>query len=329
MQPADFLKNLIEDNSEYILSDEDKKVIQHEGIETFIFNKLNSSKYRASSTTEDYLQKVKDKIHLSVMHDLPIHVTLPFGAAKNPYLPTAPNIDCAEVFNIAYFRKYLKPIAKAYKHGVDLHYVSVSVFEEKVNRIPKEDTDKYDKEFTSLLDVYREYLPSNLTLSFSRVEDIIPRQTINKLIEIKMEELKKGWNKQSKEVIDYKLLRAARNSVWKESDPHKDALILNSALGHDAFCSECWTTDVAPWDKKDMITLAHNYTTGWAIHVRSCSGSSVNFWSGMGVLKAKNDSYTPTVLSPRQYKEVKSSSKEVEVDIFGGKYKNLGKVSVI
>lgn len=329
MDTNQYLTNIIQDNSSYTLTAEDKKVIQHEGVETFIFNKLDSSRFKASATEKGYLQKIKDKIHLSIMHDEPIYITLPFGATKNPYLPTAPAIDWAEVFNIAFIREYLKPIAAAYKNGVILEYVSVAVFEEKVNRIPKKDTDLYDKEFQKLIEYYQKFLPENFKLRYFRVEDSIPRSQIEKLIGIKMEELRKTWNKQTPEVIEYKLIRAKRNSIYNPNDSHFDSLILNSALGHDAFCSECWTTDAAPWDKKNMITLAHNYTTGWAIHVRSTPGSSVNFWSGIGVLLDRNGKYIPTVLSPKQYQEQKQEIKEVKVNIFGESFANLNTLLIV
>ena len=104
---------------------------------------------------------------------------------------------------------------------------------------------------------------------------------------------------------------------------------MESALGHDSFCSECWTAEVAPWDEKDMITLGHNYTTGWAIHVRSVPGSSVNFWSGVGLLKKEKDGYLPTVLSTNQYNEVVNKLERNKIDIFSKDYLNLNEILVL
>jgi hypothetical protein len=307
MNACDYLKNSITNKTDYILNSEEEKVIQYEGIERFIFNKLNSSKYRASSTSPDYQQKVLDKIHLCVQHEIPLYISMPFGATKNPYLPTAPGIDWAEVCNIAYIRDYLKPIAKAYARGVILEYISVAVFEEKVNYIPQRDTDCYDQEFQKLIKFYQSYLPSNFQLKYSRVSDEIPRQRIEFLIDKKKIELRKSWNSLAQDAKERKLFRAKRNCIYDPKDKRADDLIFNAALGHDAFCSECWTTELAPWDKKFMITLGHNYTAGWAIHVRSNPGSSVNFWSGIGVMSQKNNIFIPTVLSYEQYLKVKDS----------------------
>jgi len=331
MNIQNFTTSYIENSSAYELTSEEQKIIQHEGLNRFIFNKLNSSKYRSTSIDKDYKQKIIDKINLCLNHEIPIYITLPFGATKNPYLPTAPNIDLAEVFNIAFIREYLKPIAKAYKHGVILEYISVAVFEEQVNRIPMEDTDLYDSQFTKLIEFYKHYVPENLHLIFSRVGDLISRDKIEQQIALKKEELRKQWENLPKDVRDYKLFRAKRNVLFDTNEKNSESLILEAVLGHDAFCSECWSTDPAPWDKKHMITLGHTYTSGWAIHVRSVPGSTINFWSGTGVLVEKGNKITPTVLSPSQYNNLRSNIKyeEYENDQLTGINNNFNKIPVI
>jgi len=325
----EFLTKFIKNKADYKLSPEEEKALKFEGVGKFVFNKLNSTKYRAQATSQDYLDKIADKISLSINHNLPIHLTLPFGATKNPYLVTAPGIDWGEVFDIAYIRDYLAPIAKAYKHGVILEYISVAIFEEHVNRIPQKDVDLYDKEFTNLIKFYQDYIPKNLQLKYSRVSDSFDQKETNRLIDLKKDELRKNWNKQAKEVIERKLFRAKRNCVYDPNDKNLNTILLESALGHDAFCSECWTTDSPPWDKKDMIALGHNYTSGWAIHVRSTPGSSVNFWSGVGVLEQRGEKYIPTVLSPSQYKEVSDKIKEIKATILESKFNKLKTVPVL
>ncbi len=329
MTTPDFLTRLIKNKNEYSLADVDKKTIQREGIKKFIYNILNSSKYRAQATSEDYLKKMVDKINLCVNCQVPIHLTLPFGATKNPYLPSAPGIDWAEVFNIAYLREYLSPIAKAYKYGVVLEYVSVGVFEERVNRIPQKDVTLYDRQFTKLLNFYQKYLPKNFKLTYSRVTDKVPAKEAIRRIDLKIIDLRKNWNDQPQEVRGRKLFRAQRNCIYDPRAKNLQTILLNSALGHDAFCSECWSTENAPWDEKDMITLGHNYTTGWAIHVRSTRGSSVNFWSGVGLVIKRGDKYIPTVLSPKQFEVSKSRIKSEKTEIFTKVFPKLSILPVL
>lgn len=330
MDIQQFLTNLIQDKSEYVMTREDETSLRIEGLVKFIYKKINLSKYKASSTSKDYEQKIIDKIELSINHRLPIHFSLPFGAAKSPYQPTAPEIDWAEVMNIAYIREYLKPIAKVYEYGVIIEYISVGVFEEKMNRIPQEDINKYDNEFTALIKYYQDYLPKNFQLKYSRVGDKYEKIELERLIDIKVSQLRKSWNNQNPEIIEYKLLRAKRNCMWKKEEKDLDKLLLQSALVHDSFCSECWAAQNSPWDQKNMITLGHNYTAGWAIHVRSTPGSSVNFWSGTGVLLKRDNVLTPSVLSFSQYEKVKKLIKEIKLTIFPKELGiNLSKISVI
>ncbi len=324
-----FLGDFVKTRSSYRLTPEDRKTITHEGVRQFIFNKLSSSKYRASAISPDYKQKVIDKIDLLVNHDAPIHITLPFGATKNPYLLTAPGIDWGEVFAICLLRNYLSPIAAGYINGVLLEFVSVGVFEERVNRIPQKEIDLYDKQFERLLTFFKEYLPKGMQISYTRVSDDIAKKEINRLLELKIIELRKDWLKQPREVREYKILRAKRNSLFDPKSKNLEELLLDSALGHDAFCSECWTTKAAPWDEKDMITLGYTYTPGWAIHVRSAPGSTINFWSGMGVLEKRGERFLPTVLSLSQLNTAKNRIRREKVKVFGKAFPTLQEIPLL
>lgn len=330
MKANDFLLQLIQDKSEYQLTKSDETLLRTQGVVQFIFRKLELAKYKASATTKDYQQKVLDKIELCVNHRMPIHITLPFGAAKSPYQPTAPGIDWAEVMNIVYVRDYLKPIAKAYKFGVVLEYISVGVFEEMMNRIPQRDVDMYDRQFAQLIAFYQKHLPKNFELKYTRVADLYDKKELGRLINLKVEQLAKNWLKNDQKIREYKLARAKRNCLWKPDEKNLDQIWFRSIFVHDAFCSECWTLENSPWDHKDMITLGHNYTAGWAIHIRSTPGSSVNFWSGTGVLVQKDDTLMPSVLSYSQYEKVRDQIKLEKVNVFGAKMgKNLQMIPIV
>lgn len=328
MNPSEYIKSKIIDPSDYLLSSEDEKIIKHEGIETFIYRKLNSSKYRTEKTSPDYDEKVKDKIKLSTLHNKPIHILLPFGAYKNPNIPNSPLINWAEVFNISYLRNYLSPISKAYKPGVILEYFSGAVFQRVVNRVPISETDIYNDEFSKLIKFYQKYVPSNFNLIFSRTEDYIPREVVEEQFEKKIKELKKNWLKQPKDDIQRKLKKSERNVRFTENDD-REKVILNAAIAYDAFVSECWAYNDARWNLKPIICLGHVGTEGWAIRVGSCPNSTVHFWSGIGLLNHKKSGYMPNILSASQYKKVKDKLSSQKVDVFGDSLKNLNEVLVL
>ncbi len=324
-----FLTELVQSKLEFTPTPEDKKTIQFEGVEKFIFNKLNSSTYKASSITPDYLVKIKDKIHLCINHEIPIHVSIPFGSVKVSTLPTAPGIDWAEVFNISLIREYLAPIAKMYKYGIVLDYISVAIFEEEMNYFPQKDITLYETEFKKLVNIFHNYLPDNFKINFIRLTDHFPKEKTLRMIGIKVEELRNNWMKNSEEVRNTKIMRAKRNCCLKPSDKDYNKKILRSIFVHDAFCSECWTLDAAPWDKKDMITLGYRYTDGWAVHLRSARASTVNFWSGMGALLKNKDILIPTILSFKQYESLKKNIQMEKVNVFEQTFKNLNQIPVL
>ncbi len=324
-----FLSNLVIQIPDYVPTTKDKKQIEFEGVGKFILSKLNSSEFKATSITPDYLSKVIDKINLCVNHEVPIHLTVPFGAVKTSSLPTAPGIDWGEVFNIALLREYLSPIAKMYKQGVVLTYVSVSVFEQKMNYYSQSDIDLYDEEFEQLIKYYQSYLPKNFRLNFARLTDQLTKDKMLQMIDKKILELDRNWMNNSEEIRNAKIIRAKRNCCITQNDEGYDKKILQSIFVHDAFCSECWTLDVAPWDKKNMITLAFRYSDGWAIHVRSTRASTVNFWSGMGAIIEKGSKLIPTILSTTQYQSLKENTKSEKVDLFGKEFKNLSQIQII
>jgi len=191
------------------------------------------------------------------------------------------------------------------------------VFEEKVNHIPQKDVDLYDKQFTELIDFYQSFLPSNFKLKFSRLSDRGSKEKIYSLMDEKITQLRNNWKYLDENIRKEKLFRAERNIQFKGNEKNRDEIILTSALSHDAFTSECWAEAAAPiWNELDDISLGHRYTTGWAIHVRSAPGSTVNFWSGTGVLFKNEDKYTPNILSPKQYKEIENKFNSEGVSFF-------------
>lgn len=303
MQANQFIKNLIESIPDYKLSSDEEKCIKFEGIEQFIFRKLNSKKFRNSKVPEALEISIKKAINFSVKNNLPIHIVLPFGAYKRWNLPTHPGIDFAEVFNLILMREFLTPIAKAYKYGVILHYYSVELFVERNNRIPQKDIDFYQKDFIFLLEKFKKYLPANMQLKFTNLREEISQEEALKAVEIKVKELKANWPNVEKEVQDIKIKRAKVNCKVDINDPNYNEIILDAVFVHDAFASECWSKNgQIKWiNKPDMIVIGHSYTGTWGLHIKSSTSSRVNFWVGIGALKIQDGKYLPTILTYEQF----------------------------
>jgi hypothetical protein len=327
----DYLKKLIETVPDYQLTEEDKKTIQFEGIEQFIFNKLNSAKYRTSATSDEVKDRIRTAIAYNVRNKLPIQLLLPFGAYKLWKLPTAPYPDWAEVFNIVQLRSYLSPIAKAYKYGVELKYFSVDLFVERINRIPQTNQDKYHREFQKIIKHFQEYLPDNFLLKYERLRDKTSVDKALEAIDSKVTELKKSWDTLPEKEKALKIKRSQVNCKVSAHDPDHDKIIKQSVHAHDAFSSGCWITpENNPWDyHKGVISLGHSYTDSWAIHVKSSASSRVNYWVGIGALLKKDKNYLPTVLSYKQFSKVTDQIKKEKIDFLKFVSPNLKSVPVL
>lgn len=327
-----FLKNLIQDKNEYLLTIEDKKIIKIEGVKNYIFRKLNSSKFRASSMPDELKTKVMDKITFCVENKLPIHITVPFGGFKKWQLPSYPEVDWAEVFNIILLRQYLSPIAAGYEHGVLLNYFSDEIFISKMNNIPQTDLDIYNNQFRDLLDYFSEFLPSNFKVKFSKIRDYISQEEIFNRFDKTVVELKGKWNSLPQETRELRLNKSERNykaDLSKLTEKEKYNLLFESTLIHDAFIFGDWDSDT-PWAfDKDMIAVGFRYTNAWGIHLKSSRSSTVQFWVGTGVLIKREEVFIPSILTYEQYLKTENNLKTFNVNLFPEKFKNLNTIKIL
>ena len=136
----------------------------------FIFQIVMSKKFRKYKVTpDDYLNHIKGAIDSSIKNNLPIKFLFPFGGYKLWRLEEAPEADWAELFSMMYFAKWLKPITEVYKPGVHFDFSSDDIVVERLNNIPKSDTESYTKSFWLVVNFLEKYLPNNFKFTFTPV----------------------------------------------------------------------------------------------------------------------------------------------------------------
>jgi len=332
MNTNKYLTNLLTDIPDYKISDEEKKSIAFEGIEKYIFNKLNSSNYKATSMPEVLEKRVKEKILKSVEQKKPIHITVPFGGYKKWQLPTYPYPDWSEVFYMILLRDYLSPISGIYEHGVLLEFFSDEIFVSRMNNIPQRDLDEYNDQFSKIVEWFSNYLPKNFEIKSSKIREFISQEEILKRFDKDIEKLKKKWASLPKKEREFRLNKSERNykgDLSKLPKEEKNRILLESTLVHDAFIFGDWDKDT-PWAFDElMIAIGNRYTGSWGIHIKSTKSSTNQFWVGIGVLKEKNGDFIPSSLTYNQYIELQPKLKEERVDLFPKEFKNLRSAFVI
>jgi hypothetical protein len=141
MNPLDYIQSEIQHCAEYVLSTHDEALLGKQGIEDFIYTKLTTKKFRKWAVDESSELQAKRAIQINVTGGKPLQFRFPFGGYKLWRMPTSPEVDWAEFFSIAYYCKYLAPIAAAYKPGIEFLFASDDIIIERMDNVPVSDTE--------------------------------------------------------------------------------------------------------------------------------------------------------------------------------------------
>jgi hypothetical protein len=155
MNITNYLKQRLTRSSHYTITFLDRRLIKDQGIEVYIFSKLKSKKFRKWKFVPGSAERTKLAIHTKVTNNLPLVIIYPKGGYKLWRLPTSPEVDWAEFFNISYVLKYIAPLAAGYKPGVQLTYYLHTLLMEVHDNLPTAEIDAYVRSFQSLIDEFQ------------------------------------------------------------------------------------------------------------------------------------------------------------------------------
>jgi uncharacterized protein YjiS (DUF1127 family) len=321
MTPQAFLHHLLTSSAICQLSKLDQDLLKDLGIESFIFSKISSKKFRKFRMDEACIARTKIAIKTQVQKDEALEVVFPQGGYKLWRMPSSPTIDWAEFFNVAYILEYLAPIAQVYQPGVKITYYLHTLLMELHDNLTTEEVTAYVNSFETLLNEFRKYLPKNVSISILRDADLYARDEYFAALE-------KGKTLAEKE---YETLPQARkddlarmanlNIKWqgKEDWTHLNEIkkaekIRIAALYEMAATSQL--SRVAEQVKAPNKVLLFTKATKDFIGIGSTKASIAKYWVGFGVLQKKAANYLPIVLTPSQYDLVmKQPFTKVSVDL--------------
>lgn len=302
----DHLLDRLHNPTKYELSEEDQKVIQFEGIETFVFRKLTSKKFRKTALDTDSEEQIKTAIHKNVTENKPIKFTYPFGGYKIWRVPTYPSVDWAEFFTISYVLRYVAPILQAYRPGVELYFSSDDIVIELIDNYPREDLDGYVASFKQLLAEFGAFLPANMHLELKRVvPDYYTLEEYNEEFNKLYQEFKEqGFDDQR-----IQKLEQAFTFNFQIKGKHDYSNISEEALREIWHDLMFWSDAYLKLSKRkdfvrgeDKIVL-FSQPIPLAIDIGSNSTSKAKFWAGMGVIEQSNGKLYERIMSPRQWSE--------------------------
>lgn len=312
-----YIEDRLTKSAEYALTKQDQKIIDAQGIEEFIVRKLLSKKFRKFALPEGVESMIREQVQYCVSSNKPIQLSLSYGGFKLWKLPTAPEVDWSEFFYIAYHLKYMAPIAAAYEPGIALDFSSGDIAVTSVNNVPRVDVDQYYDSLSTLLATFEPHLPSNISLSASRLRGLFESEEEFLEEGEKLRGTAREHFANDAHLADEFERGAIQNVQLVEgnddlSNATEEKLAVFRARAAEVIYAMYMTPQISGADRKGTINLmATNIslpipmiTTGGTKY------STAKFWAGLGVIARKGDEFADYILTPKQWESLKEQEHE-------------------
>lgn len=326
MTPQQYLENKLRSCAKYKLSPQKEEDLKILGTKNFLFKLITRKKFRRWKLPDLARERIDKVLDFCLLNKESIIFRFRFGGYKLWQLKSAPEVDWAEFFSIAYYSEYLAPIIATHSYGVKLIFVLEDICIEKMNNISKSEMDAYYDSFDRLCNEFKRYIPKNYSIDVVRHSTLFSsNEELYKEFETKMAEIRETWReKQSPLYLESILKTAALNIKWggvvdltKISDEEKQKKIEESAIMHDALVE--LPTIRAFSDKNPRIILIFTTPLPKVISIGMTKASIVKFWVGTGVLEEKNGCYLDHIVSPSQIEKIKEVPfKKVLINLIPG-----------
>jgi hypothetical protein len=319
MTAQEYILSELQHCTDYVLTDDDKALVDKQGVENFIYAKLTSKKFRKWAVDESSEQQAKKAIQLNVAAGKPLQFRYPFGGYKLWRMPSSPEVDWAEFFAIAYYSKYLAPIAAAYKPGIEFLFASDDVIIERMDNVPVADTDAYFNSFKKLLEQFQAYFPANYKMDIVRIGDLYEdKAAMEQELVVNVERFKQEYATTVPADKKQKMLTTSELNIrWdgakdliKLSETEKQAVIEMGPVYHDAYCALSKRREFNRGEDKIVIftTVIPN-----AIAVDTTKSSVTKYWTGFGLLETNGDTFKAKIVSPTQLEQLDGKRCELVV----------------
>lgn len=291
--------------------------IEDQKLEDAVYAKVMSKKFRKLKPGKECVELTKKAIELCVKENKPITIFQMFGGNKLWRFEEAPEIDWAELFSFIYFMQWCRSIASVYRPGVHYVYFSQDISVERLNNLPREETNQYSETFKEMLKWLVPYLPSNITVSYERHYDLF-----------------KNPDDYDKEIEEAKKMVLANNGgkLPELDDKQKAATELNVRLKPGQDEDPKWHKKVelehqAIFKTKTLLGPMNNPYKIWtcptyypdSVVTGSTKRSYAKFWAAVGALEKDETGYHEVVLTPKQLAEVKFDWHDISIEGLTGK----------
>lgn len=323
--PQQHLENLLKKSAIYSLSQDEKNQLSKLGVESFIFAKLSSKKFRKKKMSDECVAHTMKAIEIAVRHNKPLQFVFPQGGYKLWRMPSSPQADWAEFFNISYILQYIAAIAAAYKPGVEITYYLFDRLMEFHDNLTKSEIQAYQNSFQELLKSFAAYTPKNMKLSIVTESDLYPGDLYDDAIS----------NDLSRAEVSFDAFSNERKQAWEKSarlniklDGKEDWTKLTEEEMNQKIRFACIYEEAAAYCLKkvwaelitDEVVLIFVKQIAFSIAIGSTRTSTAKHWVGFGVLEEDNKGYYERILTPSQFNTLKDKPhKVVPIQLLKGK----------
>ncbi|HSX23868.1 MAG TPA: hypothetical protein VLE74_02095 [Candidatus Saccharimonadales bacterium] len=289
---------------------------------------LLSKKFRKYSANPELIAHIREAIRTNVEQSKPINVMFTHGAYKLWRLEETPEVDWAELFALMYYTKWLAPICEIHEPGVWFDSFVDDLILPKLDNISLTEVETYKSSYRNLLSFLKQYQPKNFKMTITGVDEQFesPEAFYQKLeqdVEKFALKLPGGLPVVSKERAAMIELNAKPNSQQRA-----DSLWMEkNTLLHDAYISLTKREAGYTFRPDKILAFTQPLPSGVFLAVGSTKDSIAKFWTGVGVLNTRNDSFRQGILSPNQLEKAKFTWENIALKDLNGK--NFGRIRVV
>ena len=286
-------------------------------LEDAIYARVMSKKFRKLKPGKECVDLTEKAIELCVKESKPIEIFQLFGGNKLWRFDEAPEIDWAELFSFIYFMQWCRLIASVYKPGVHYIYFSQDISVERLNNLPRSETDRYSESFKAMLKWLEPYLPANIKVSYQRHYDLFKNPDD---YSVEIEEAKKvvlADNNGKLPVLDEQMKASTELNVRLEPGQDSDPKWREKVeLEHQAIFKT--KTLQAPMNNPYKVWTCPTYYPD-SVVTGSTKRSYAKFWAAVGALEKDGEDFHEIVLTPKQLAECKFDWEDISIEGLTGK----------
>jgi len=290
-------------------------------INEILFNIISSSKYRRTAIDDESKTDIRKKIADAIEKNIPIEFSIPFGGYKNYRIPSYPEADWAEIFNLRFMIRYLLPIAIFYQPGVIIYYSYNSEIIHEVNNMPLSFQRAYENSFAKLINHFGKQLPSNFQIKLQQINKLYVNdnewkselQSLFKRNQEKWETLYDATAREKKlNSAKHNLILDGERKLQNLPGDELETEYFKAAMMCDAIDSLSKRREFNKFSHRIQLVFIRGPKP--SIHIGVCEGSTMHFWVGLGVFEFNKNKVIPNIFSYVQLQELKSNFIYLEVE---------------